>query len=220
MNFKNLINFLKDLKINNNRDWFQQNKTIYDQLRKDFINFVDILISELRKIDPDVGLVNPKDCIFRIYRDVRFSKDKSPYKTNFGAYVVKEGRKSRYAGYYLHIEPENSFAGGGIYMPPNPILKLVRTDIYENIDEFKLIINNKYFKKHFNEIYGSKLKKVPQGFPTDFPDADLLKFKDYIVMKAIGEGELLKDDLLEEVIKLFKVMVPFNKFINNAIIGN
>ena len=136
---KNILLFLNELKNNNNRDWFHANKPKYNEAKVEFENYINNLIPEIGKFDNEIKHLEAKECIFRIFRDVRFSKDKSPYKPNFGAYIVKGGKKSGNAGYYLHIEPENSFLGGGIYMPPSNILKAIRIEIYENIDEFKSI---------------------------------------------------------------------------------
>jgi len=133
----NIIKFLTTLKENNNRDWFNKNKKWYQRSIEEFEVYVNCLIGEIQKFDVDIRFLAAKDCIFRIYRDIRFSKDKSPYKTNFGAFIVKDGRKSGNAGYYLHIEPGSSFLGGGIYMPPAETLRVVRKEIFENTKEFK-----------------------------------------------------------------------------------
>ena len=121
-----VIQFLNELSENNNREWFQKNKKWYDESREKVLFLTEVVINEIRKFDPDVPLLEPKDCLFRIFRDVRFSHDKSPYKTNFGSFIAKGGRKSSYAGYYFHIEPSGSFVGGGIYMPAAEPLKAIR----------------------------------------------------------------------------------------------
>jgi uncharacterized protein (TIGR02453 family) len=158
-----------------------------------------------------------KDTIFRIYRDIRFSRDKTPYKTNFGAYISKGGRRGRYAGYYLHVEPGASMLAGGIYMPPPDVLKAVRTEIYENVEEFKGIIGSREFKDYFGELWGEKLKSVPQGFPADFKDGDLLKFKHYTAAMDVPDSEVLDEGYTEKVIKVFRALKPFNRFLNNAV---
>lgn len=175
---KNIISFLHELKENNNREWFQANKNKYETAKSDFENFVINFIPEVIKIDKDLGLLQAKDCIFRIYRDTRFSKDKTPYKTNFGAFFVKGGKSSwRHAGYYIHIEPDGCFMGGGIHIPPPDVLKIVRKEIYYNIEEFKAILENKKFKATFGPMDADKVKTAPRDFPADFPEIDLLKFK-------------------------------------------
>ena len=127
-----VIRFLQDLSENNNREWFQENKTRYDESRKKALFLTEVVINEIRKFDPEIPLLDPKDCLFRIFRDVRFSHDKRPYKTNFGSFMAKGGRKSVYAGYYFHIDPAGSFAGGGIYMPAAEPLKAIREYMAEN----------------------------------------------------------------------------------------
>lgn len=214
---KNILNFLKVLHKNNNREWFNANKTLYNKVRLEYEMFVELLIQKINRFDKDIGSLSAKDAVYRIYRDIRFSNDKTPYKTHFGAYISKGGRTGGYAGYYLHIEPGGSFLAGGIYMPPSDILKELRTDIYENIEEFKAIVNNSEFKECFKDLWGEKLKSAPRGFPKDFPDIELLKYKHYIVAKNVTEDELQDKDFLETATGVFKILVPFNRFINNSI---
>lgn len=146
--------------------------------------------------------------------------DKTPYKTNFGAYIVKGGKKSGLAGYYFHIEPGLSMLAGGVYMPPPDVLKKLRTEIYENIDEFLGIINNRNFVKHFGKLDDDmKLKSAPKDFPKDFPDIEYLKFKNYSVAKNINSELLHSNKLMDEVLTVFAALIPFNKFLNNAING-
>jgi uncharacterized protein (TIGR02453 family) len=214
---KDIINFLKALGKNNNREWFIENKTLFNKARSEFEAYVQHIIKKVSEFDIGIGALLAKDTIFRIYRDIRFSHDKTPYKTNFGAFISRGGRRGRYAGYYLHIEPEASMLAGGIYMPPPDVLKAVRTDIYENIEEFKGIIGSKEFKGYFGGLWGEKLKSVPQGFPKDFKDGDLLKFKHYTVAMDVPDRELTDEGFTEKVIKVFKVLKPFNSFLNNAV---
>ena len=214
---KNILNFLKVLYKNNNREWFNANKNVYNKARLEYEMFVELLIQKINQFDEDIGTLSAKDVIYRIYRDIRFSNDKTPYKTHFGAYITKRGRTGGYAGYYLHVEPGGSFLAGGIYMPPSDILKRLRTDIYENIEEFKAIINNSDFRKCFSNLWGEKLKSPPRGFPKDFPDIELLKYKHYIVAKNVTEDELQDKDFLETATGVFKILMPFNGFINNSI---
>ncbi|MBN2571813.1 MAG: DUF2461 domain-containing protein, partial [Ignavibacteriales bacterium] len=136
MDFKKIISFLTDLGKNNNKVWFQTNNENYQYAKAKFEEFIDILIPMLKEVDNDIDVESSKECIFRIFRDVRFFKNKSPYKTNFGAFIAEGGRKSKHAGYYLHVEPNKSFIGGGIYMPSPEILIAIRTHIYENIKDF------------------------------------------------------------------------------------
>ena len=211
---KRTFNFLTELKDNNNRDWFQSNKAWYDEAKGDFENYVSKLISEIYQFHPEIGPIEPKSAVFRIYRDVRFSKDKSPYKTNMGAHVVVGGKKSGNAGYYFHLEPGGSFLAGGAHMPSPDNLKALRKEIYENIDEFLGIIKNKDFIQYFGEIMDEKLVNPPKGFPADFPHIELLKHKGYTVWKPLPDDLVLGQDLLKELGKGFRIMKPFIDFIN------
>jgi uncharacterized protein (TIGR02453 family) len=217
MNFKKIYKFLIDLKLNNNRTWFMENNESYQFVKTEFEQFIEILIPKLKQFDTDIDVNSAKECVFRIYRDVRFSKIKEPYKTNFGAFIARGGRKSSFAGYYVHIEPDRSFIGGGIYMPPPDILKLLRTEIFENIEKFKHIINDAIFKKYFKEIYGDKLKSAPKGFPNDFSDIDLLKYKDYTVIHNTKKSFWTSEKLLNNLTNICKIQYPFNRFLNTAI---
>jgi len=215
--FEKTFPFLKAIRSNNNRDWYHANKDMYNEAKLEFEHITELLINETGKFDQDIRGLLPKDCIFRIFRDVRFSSDKSPYKSNFGAYFCKGGKKGGFSGYYLHIEPDSSFIAGGIYLPPSPILKAIREDIYEHIDEFKEILAEPAFKKHFVGISADSLKTAPKGFSKDFPDIGLLKYTSYTVMKSKKDKELMDIKALTEIIEAFHSLYRFNKFINEAI---
>ncbi len=214
---KNTIEFLQNLKENNNREWFSEHKKEFDLIWKNFQEFVQVMINEIATIDPSVQNVLVKDCLFRIYRDVRFAKDKSPYKTNLGAYIVNGGRHSILAGYYFHIEPDNCMFAGGIYMPKPDVLKKIWNEIYNNPDDLKEILYNKEYKKHYGGLSDEQYKSVPRGFPKDFPDAELLKFKSYTVGKIVPNDFYLKDNVAEEVKELTSVMYPFNSYFNEIL---
>ncbi|HKL07291.1 MAG TPA: DUF2461 domain-containing protein, partial [Bacteroidales bacterium] len=156
---KNLFTFLRELRHNNHKEWFYEHKPIYQILRKQFEQLIAQTILAIAQFDDSVKTIEPKQCIFRINRDIRFSKDKSPYKNNFGAFIAPGGRNSGLAGYYIHLEPDNCLLAGGIYMPPPDRLKAVRTEIFENTEEFKKIIHHKNFKKHFGKIISDKMLK-------------------------------------------------------------
>jgi uncharacterized protein (TIGR02453 family) len=214
---KNVLLFLEDLKNNNSREWFEENKSRYQQAKLEFESFIGELIPRLAEIDKGVAGLEPKHCVFRIYRDVRFSKDKSPYKVNMGAAMVRGGRKSPYAGYYLHIEPGSIFAGGGIWMPDAAVLKAMRQEVYYNAPEFKKILQAADFRKYFTALEGEKLKRPPRDFPADFPDIELLKHKSYVVMHPFSDQQALKDDFITQVLDVFAAQLPFNNFINKAL---
>ena len=215
---KQVLEFLRELKENNNREWFAENKPRYESARAQVLDFINYLIPELAKIDHSFAGLTASDCLFRIYRDVRFSKDKSPYKTNFGAYLVPGGKKSPRAGVYFQIAPGDCFLAGGSYSPPADILKKIRPEIYYNIAEFKNIIQAKDFVKNFGEIEGSKLVRPPVGFPADFKDIELLKFKDYIVYSKMEDELITSPNLANHIIQLTKAMKPFLDFLNRAIV--
>lgn len=209
--------FLLELRENNNREWFHANKKKYDRAKKDFQLFIDLSIEQIKHIDTDINGIQSKDCIFRIFRDVRFSGDKRPYKTNFGAFISKQGRKSRFGGYYIHIEPQQSFLGGGCYMPESKVLKAIRTEIYHHSEEFKSIIGSKQFKIHFNELYGDKLKTAPRGFPKNFEEIDLLNYKNYAVIKPISDDLLMSNRFPLEIENTFNALRPLNQFLNEIV---
>jgi len=221
---KTSISFLRELIANNHKEWFDANRHYYLEAKGEFDRFIDRLIVEIRLFDPTVGSITAKDCTYRIYRDVRFSNDKTPYKNHFGAYIVQGGRKSPLGGYYFHIEPANagylnhSLWAGGIYCPDAPTLKAIRTEIFECAEEYKSIIQNKDFCSMFQWDNTNILSTAPKGFPKDFPDIDLIKRKDFTFYRNIDEQTLLGDRLLEESVRIFKLMLPFNRFMNRAIL--
>jgi uncharacterized protein (TIGR02453 family) len=215
---KEVFQFLEALQANNTREWFAANKPLYETAHKQFEAFVQQVIDGIIGFDKTIDPVAASKCIFRIYRDVRFATDKSPYKTNFGASIAKGGKKMGTAGYYIHIEPGGSFVGGGIYMPEAATLKSIRSEIYFNSPEFKKIMNGKAFKETYGELGDfDKLKKPPKDFPADFADIELLKYRSYICMREVTKKEALSPDYADVVIKNFKAMKPFVDFLNRGI---
>ena len=212
-----VIQFLNELSENNNREWFQNNKKRYDESREKVLFITEVVINEIRKFDPEVPLLEPKDCLFRIFRDVRFSNDKRPYKTNFGSFIAKGGRKSMHAGYYFHIEPSGSFVGGGIYMPAAEPLKAIREYIAENGEEFLSIINNKDFKKVYPEMMDDKLKTAPKGFSPDHEFINLLRYKSFAFSSQLNKSQILADNYIEKLVHSFKILQPVNRFLNDAL---
>jgi uncharacterized protein (TIGR02453 family) len=214
------LKFLKDLKKNNNKPWFDAHRKQYETARSDFENFIQRVLDKHCKNDPDLKELIAKKCMFRINRDIRFSKDKSPYKTNFGASMDKGGKKSGLAGYYFHLEPGKSFLGGGIWMPQSDALKKVRQEIDYCFDEFKRIISNKKFKAVYGDLYTGediKLSKVPQGFEKNNPAAEYLKFKSWLVLADVSDSALTSKDLVAKTVDAFYVMQPFVKFLNRPL---
>lgn len=214
---KSTIDFLKKLKKNNNREWFQKNKEWYEESKADFEKLVGQLIMEIIKFDKSLIDANAKDCVFRIYRDVRFAKDKSPYKTNFGAHLSKNKKEYFKPGYYIHLEPSGSFLAGGMWMPPADLLNAIRQEIDYNTKEFKKIISKNDFKKYFGGLENMKLKKAPKNYPKDHPEIELLKHTSYIVSHEMKENMLTDKKLLQHSAKVFKTMLPLNQFLRRAI---
>jgi uncharacterized protein (TIGR02453 family) len=212
-----ILEFLKELDANNNRAWFDSNRSRYEKTKKDFLDFTASLIEEIRKFDTELPVLQPKDCMFRIFRDVRFSNDKRPFKSNYGSYMARGGRKSGFAGYYFHIEPGEYFLSGGVYMPSPENLAALRQEIYYHTDEYIRIIENKEFKQSFDQHYFDPLKTAPKGFPKEWEHIDLIKNRSFGFGSKITEQELLADDLLENSIRSFKMLVPLNHFYNRAI---
>lgn len=212
------IKFLKSLSKNNNKPWFEAHKADYQEAKADFESVVQQILDGLCKQEPILIGLEVKDCTFRIYKDVRFSKDKTPYKTNMGAAFSPGGRKSIRPGYYFHLEPGgNSFAGGGLWMPEAPVLKKVRQEIDYNFEEFQQLISNKEFMKVFGKIEGESLKTAPQGYLPDNPAIAYLKLKSFTVWHHISDDVIQQPALVREILKTFAVMQPFVKFLDRAL---
>lgn len=214
MDLSDTLKFLIDLSINNNRNWFNNNKHRYIDAKLVFENLIHEVILEIKKIDSDIEISTAKECMFRIYRDARFSANKEPYKTNFGGVIAKGGRKSGNAGYYIHLEPDNSFIGGGIYMPQSAKLKAIRTKIYNNPSQLKSIINKPEFIKTFGNLEGEKLKSAPRGFPNNFTDIELLKHKHFIVTKNVKNQFWTNKNVVKNIVNTFKIQYEFNYYLN------
>lgn len=213
--------FLKDLKKNNNKPWFDKNRKVYEAAKADFISFIQAVIDQHGKKDASIKNLLAKDCLFRINRDVRFAKDKSPYKTNMGASINKGGRKAENsAGYYFHLEPGGVFTGGGIWMPMPDELKKVRQEIDYNFTDFKKIIAAKKFKTVYGELSSNpeyKLSRVPKGYDPENPAAEFLKLKSYIAMIKISDADLSSKDLVKKTVAAFEALQPLIEFINEAL---
>lgn len=221
---KNLINhetldFLSNLEINNNREWFNENKQHYLNAKENVENVVNDIISGVSVFDNSVERLEAKNCIFRIYKDTRFSKDKTPYKTNIGASLVEKGPKTlNHAGYYIHLEPGKSFLAGGVYMTESKNLKAIRERISSESDAFLKILDKKTFKNHL-DLRGDRVVKVPQGFEKEDPMGEYLKFKQFTVFHQLSDDAVLENNFVINTIKIFKEIYPFNQFLNAAISG-
>ena len=214
---KFILSFLKDLAKNNDREWFQDNKQRYQQAHAAFITLMGNLIDKIGKFDPDIATLDPKKCVFRIYRDVRFSKSKTPYKNNFGANMSPGGRKSGLASYYIHIQPGASMLAGGMYHPEPENLARIRQEIDYNPGILSEILRSSAFRNQFGEMKGEKLKRPPKGYDPEHLNIEWLKHKDFIVYKSISDRELMGKNFVDWASETFKVLRPFNDFFNVAV---
>jgi len=213
---KSTLDFLTGLKCNNDRDWFNANRPKYLEAKENFEAFVQEIIDRIVLFEPIMKGLEAKSCIYRINRDIRFSNDKSPYKSHFGAFIVRGGRKNgdRFAGYYFHIEPSASILAGGAYMPPMPWLTAIREKINGYPEEFIKITKSKDFIKYFGKLDGDKLKTAPKGYPSDHPHIELLKYKSFLVVNNASDKLVLSNEYQDHVISVFKAMKPLNDYLN------
>ncbi|RBQ10399.1 DUF2461 domain-containing protein [Pedobacter miscanthi] len=215
---KETLNFIKNVAENNNREWFAANKDVYEAAKADVLELVASLIPELAKIDPLLSAeADPRKSLLRIYRDVRFSKNKDPYKNNFGIWFSAKSKGGNEPGYYLHIQPGKGFLAGGYWMPEAPHLKLIRQEIDYNIGDFKEIINEKDFKKNFKLGVDNALKNAPKGYDPADPNIEFLKLKSFEAITKIDDEEFLKPNLVNKLISSFKTVQPLVAFLRNAI---
>ena len=213
------LKFLKELKKNNTKPWFDKNRKQYEAAKTDFQSFLEQVIAAIALFDKPIGKLTVKECVFRINRDIRFSKDKSPYKSNMAGYFNKGGKKSNGAGYYLHIEPGKSFAAGGMWMPLPPDLAKIRQEIDYSFDEWKKINGNSSFKKLFTEGIRSddSLARPPKGYDESNPAIEYLKMKSFIISRSFTDTEVQSKDFIKNVAKTFQGMKPLIDFLNTAI---
>lgn len=216
---KSTLDFLTRLSKNNNREWFEKNRAQYEAAKSDVELSVDKIIAAVKKFDKRIGdEITAKKSLFRIYRDVRFSGDKRPYKTNMGAYISPGGKKTIAPGYYIHIEPGKAFLAGGMWMPPAPELAKIRQEIDYNLDEFRKILKAKSFKDCFGDLdQEDKLATAPKGYPKDHEGIDFLKLKSFVAVAELSDKELLSKDFSKTAEKIFKAMKPLNDFLQRAI---
>ncbi len=212
---KSTLQFLSDLSLNNDRLWFDGNRSRYATARGNYEAFVQAVLDEIVTFDPIYNGLEAKSCIFRINRDTRFSHDKSVYKTNFGAFMVRGGKKNgdKYPGYYLHIEPGSSFVAGGAYIPPSPWLKAIREKISESGEKLTGIINTREYKKYFSGLEGEKLKVPPRGYLKDHTHIELIKMKSFLAERNFSDDEVLAADFFDTVTNAFRAMKPLNDFL-------
>jgi uncharacterized protein (TIGR02453 family) len=215
---KNLLIFLRELDKNNNKPWFEQHRPVFEAAKANFLEFNTELISKMQKIDNSLLGLDPKKTVFRINRDVRFSKDKSPYKNNMGTAMSKGGKNMMSAGYYFHLQPDNkSFAAIGSYMPAPEILQSIRQEIDYDLGAFKKIIQAASFKKYFDGFDDiERLKTVPKGYTSDNPAIEYLKNRSFVVSKYFTDKEVQSPDFLSELLKCYKAAYPLVLFLHRA----
>ena len=190
----------------------------YEASKKEVESFISEMITTISAIDPSVQTPAMKDCVFRIFRDVRFGADKSPYKTNFGGFIARGGRKTAFPGYYFHFEPGESMLAAGVYQPEPDTLKMLRNEVYYHSTELKEILEKPSFKKYFDQLGDfDKMKKAPKDFPAGFPDVDLLKYRSYIVSHQFPDKIVVSGNYTKQAVELVKELQPFMAFLNRAI---
>ncbi len=214
---KHSLEFLRELSKNNDREWFDKHRKDYEQSKKELVDLTAAVIQKIASFDSTIAPLTPKDCIFRIFRDTRFSSNKLPYKNNIGSSFTDGGKKSPKAGYYLHIQPGASFVAGGIWMPEAPVLNAIRQEIYFNHENLRTIINQADFVKTFGSLDNQQLKTVPKGFEKDHPAIDLLKYKSYVVMHSLTDKEVSSSKLPELAGDVFRKLFPLIQYLNSAI---
>jgi uncharacterized protein (TIGR02453 family) len=211
---KETFQFLNQIKINNNKPWFEKNRPKYEKARAEYLVFITSLVSGIRKIEA-IPEKEPVKYIQRIYRDIRFSKDKTPYKSHFSS-IVERGPESRICPLYIQIEPGRSMLGGGIWDPSAETLKKIRQEIDYNSMGLKKVINARLFLQYFGKISGSKLSRPPKGYEADNPNVELLKFKQLYVQRIFEDDLVLSDQLVPEMLKTYKAALPFFTFFDVA----
>ncbi len=215
--FDCILGFLEAVAAHNDRAWFAAHRAWYEEARGFFEEMVQQLLLRIAAFDESVAHLAVGDCTYRFYRDTRFSPDKSPYKRHFGAYVNACGKKSWHSGYYFHLEPGNCMLAGGSWCLPAPVLKAVRRAVVDEIEEFRSIVEDETFRRTFPVIGETHLKTLPKGFPKDFPYPDYLRPKDYSISHHVEDGFFRRGDWLDRTEDVFRLMKPFNDFVNYTI---
>ncbi len=214
---KETLDFLKKLEKNNNREWFTANKKLFENANNNVIAVTDDLIGRISKFDPSVAGLDPKSCVFRIYRDVRFAKDKSPYKTNLGAFIAPGGKKTMSPGYYFHVQPGMLFAAAGKHMPDSSELLKIRKAVAANTKDFRKIVEAKKFVDRFGELHDEKLSRPPKGFAADHEAVEYLKLKSFTVTEEFSAKDATSKDYPKMLVESFKASFPLIEFLRKAL---
>ena len=218
MDFPRLTAFLADLAENNRRDWFEEHRPEYQALRDDFTAFVGELIERTADFDERVRWKDPRDCLFRIYRDVRFSNDKSPYKTTFSAYISEQNRRGAPPGYYLEVDEKGvMLAAAGIWMPPADVLARLRASLAEHPERFEKVLRSRGFRKAFGDLQGDRLTRPPRGFTAETPLIEHIKRKSYIVWRETDAREMTHGDALAYVVEAFRTARPLVEWVRGVL---
>ena len=213
-----ILDFLSELKEHNQKEWMDANRSFYEQAKKEFHRLVTDILEPMKEFDPSLAMLSVKDCIFRLNRDIRFSADKSPYKTWMAAVFSEGGKKSINAVYYLHLQPgDESMVAGGMYQPAGEQLRKIRQEVDYNAAELKQIVEAQSFRDHFGEIQGEKLSRAPKGYSPDHPNIEFLKLKSFLAMQKFTDQEVSSSDLKDRVIKCYRAVQPLNEFLNVAV---
>ena len=217
INFEPVLSFLNELSKHNNKPWFDQNRERYEKAREMFELFINFLIDEFRASD-DLQDLTAKECISRIYRDIRFSKDKSPYKTNMWATIAPGGKKATRMGYHIALQPQgHSLVAGGMWEPRSEQLVKFRQVINHDASPFKEIIQARSFVDNFGQIEGEKLKTAPQGYDRTHPEIDLLQYKQIAAIHYYTDSQVLSNNFPDQVISNCRAMRPFLDYLNNLL---
>ncbi|MFV8393781.1 DUF2461 domain-containing protein [Flavobacterium sp. LB2P6] len=217
---KDTLQFLDDLKANNNRDWFLENKKRYEAVKKDYQQLVGDFLDAMKPLDPSLEMLEVKNCTFRINRDIRFSKDKTPYKSHLGVWLSSGAKGTNRSGYYLHLEKGASFIAGGLYCPEAQDLKKMRKEIAYFHDDLEAILNEKNFKREFKDFDRNEkdtLKNPPRGYEKEHPAIEFLKLKSFECSQRIDISEVTKKDFVATMSKKLITLKPLNDFINRAL---
>ena len=216
---KQTLKFLSELKEHNVKEWFDANRKRYDAAKENVNSVFEELIKEIGKFDKDIAALQLKDCTYRINRDVRFSKDKTPYKNNIAAYFAKGGKKTDASGYYLHIEPGGAFIGAGCWWPHAKLLSAIRQEIDYNFKDWQKVLSEKQFRKVFGDgvLKIHTLQRAPKGYEENNPAIEFIKLKSFNVIQKFSDGEMLQKDFVKFTAVKFKTVKPMIDFLNNAL---
>ncbi|TGD57974.1 DUF2461 domain-containing protein [Flavobacterium humi] len=217
---KEAIQFIDDLKANNNTEWMHANKKRYENYKKEYHKFIASVLDEMKPLDPSLELLEVKNCTFRINRDIRFSKDKSPYKTNMGVWLTTNKNRKNSPGYYIHFEKGSSFIAGGVWCPEAEELKKIRKEIAFFYDDLERIATDPAFQKEFGEIdreENNVLKKAPKGYEPDHPAIEFLKLKSFTCSRKIDDKLFSDKDFSKKIAQKLILIKPLNEFLNRAL---